>query len=106
MANYSVSVSSGNSFSVSRKAAPTPKVIQEKLVVAENLSDLADVSVSNLGGSDNYVMVYSATLGKYTLVPADNVLSSAVEDNQLPTDFINQLDTDLDDKIDLDAGTF
>jgi len=82
------------------------KVTQEKTVVAENLSDLADVSVSNLGGSDNYVMVYSASLGKYTLVPADNVLSSAVEDNQLPSDFINQLDTDLDDKIDLDAGTF
>ena len=81
-------------------------VTQEKTVVAENLSELADVSVSDLAGSDNYVLTYDATLQKFVLVPADNVLSSAVEDDQLPDDFINQLDTDLDDKIDLDGGTF
>ena len=34
------------------------------------------------------------------------VLQSAVEDSQLPQEFINQLDTDLDDRIDLDAGSF
>jgi hypothetical protein len=93
-------------YSVRRNSRTKFTVTQEKTVVAENLSDLADVSVANLAGSDNYVMIYNATLGKYTLVPADNVLTSAVEDNQLPTEFINQLDTDLDDKIDLDAGTF
>ena len=81
-------------------------VTQEKTVVAENLSELADVSVSDLAGSDNYVLTYDATLQKFVLVPADNVLSSAVEDDQLPDDFTNQLDTDLDDKIDLDGGTF
>ena len=81
-------------------------VTQEKTVVAENLSELADVSVSDLAGSDNYVLTYDATLQKFVLVPADNVLASAVEDDQLPDDFINQLDTDLDDKIDLDGGTF
>ena len=93
-------------FQVRLNRANNYRVTQEKTVVAENLSDLADVSVANLAGSDNYVMIYNASLGKYTLVPADNVLSSAVSDNQLPSDFINQLDTDLDDKIDLDAGTF
>ena len=95
-----------NAFNVRREATPESQVSQEKTVVAENLSELADVSVSNLAGSDNYVLTYDATLQKFVLVPADNVLSSAVEDDQLPTDFINQLDTDLDDKIDLDGGTF
>jgi len=93
---YSVKLSSGNSFTIS----------QEKTVVAEFLSDLADVSVSNLPTKDNYVLAYDATLQKYTLVPADQVLQSAVEDSQLPQEFINQLDTDLDDRIDLDAGSF
>tara|TARA_R100000005_G_C5000797_1_gene207715 strand:- start:4630 stop:4950 length:321 start_codon:yes stop_codon:yes gene_type:complete len=106
MASYSVSVSSGNSFNVARAAAPKPSVNQEKTVVAENLSELADVSVSDLPGSDNYVLTYDATLAKFVLVPADNVLSYSVADSDLPDDFITQLDTDLDDKIDLDGGTF
>jgi hypothetical protein len=93
---HSVKLSSGNSFTIS----------QEKTVVAEFLSDLADVAVSNLPASDNYVLTYDATLQKYTLVPADQVLQSAVEDSQLPQEFINQLDVDLDDKIDVDAGGF
>ena len=95
-----------NAFNVSRESTPEAQVSQEKTVVAENLSELADVSVSDLPGSDNYVLTYDATLQKFVLVPADNVLSTAVEDNSLPSDFINQLDTDLDDKIDLDGGTF
>lgn len=93
---HSVKLSSGNSFTIS----------QEKTVVAEFLSDLADVAVSNLPASDNYVLTYDASLQKYTLVPADQVLQSAVEDAQLPQEFIDQLDVALDDKIDVDAGGF
>ena len=93
---YNVKLDSGNNF----------KVTQEKTVVAEFLSDLADVEVSNLPASDNYVLTYDASLQKYTLVPADQVLQSAVADSQLPQEFINQLDVDLDDKIDVDAGGF
>ena len=93
---HSVKLSSGNSFTIS----------QEKTVVADFLSDLADVSVSNLPASDNYVLTYDASLQKYTLVPADQVLQSAAEDAQLPQEFVDQLDVALDDKIDLDAGGF
>ena len=93
---HSVKLSSGNSFTIS----------QEKTVVADFLSDLADVSVSNLPESDNYVLTYDASLQKYTLVPADQVLQSAAEDAQLPQEFIDQLDVALDDKIDMDAGGF
>jgi len=74
--------------------------------VTEFLSDLSDFTVSNLPASDNYVLTYDASLQKYTLVPADQVLQSAAEDNQLPQEFIDQLDVDLDDKIDVDAGGF
>jgi hypothetical protein len=97
MADFSVRLKSSNNFTVTQG---------KTTVVAEFLSDLADVSVSNLPTKDNYVLAYDATLQKYTLVPADQVLQSAVEDSQLPQEFINQLDTDLDDRIDLDAGSF
>ena len=81
-------------------------VTQEKTVVAENLSELADVSVSNLPGSDNYVLTYDATLQKFVLVPADNILTSAAADADLPDSFVTQLETDLDNQIDLDGGSF
>jgi hypothetical protein len=98
MADFSVRLNSGNSF----------KVTQEKTVVADLLSDLVDVDVSGVG--DKFVIMYDATTQKYTAVNPDNVLSASsnTETTQpgLPNDFINTLDTDLDDKIDLDAGTF
>ena len=81
-------------------------VTQEKTVVAENLSELADVSVSNLPGSDKFVLTYNASLAKFELLPADSVLTSAASDAQLPDTFIAQLETDLDNTIDLDGGSF
>ena len=96
MADFQVRIDSGNNFTVS----------QEKTVVAEFLSDLADVSVSNLPGKDKFVLTYNATTQKYELVPADQVLQTAVEDAELPQEFVDQLDVDLDDKIDVDAGGF
>jgi len=96
MADFSVRLNSGNNFTVT----------QEKTVVAEFLSDLADVSVSNLSSKDKYVLTYNATLRKYTLVTADQVLQTAAEDAELPQEFVDQLDVELDDKIDVDAGEF
>ena len=74
--------------------------------MAENLSELADVSVSNLPGSDKFVLTYDASLQKFILVPADNVLTNAAADAVLPDSFVQQLDVDLDNKIDLDGGSF
>lgn len=96
MADFQIRLNSANNYTVS----------QEKTVVAEFLSDLADVSVSDLPTKDNYVLTYDASLQKYVLVPADKVLQSAVDDEELPAQFIQQLDVDLDNKIDLDAGGF
>jgi energy-converting hydrogenase Eha subunit E len=81
-------------------------VTQEKTVVAENLSELADVSVSNLAGSDKFVLAYNASLAKFELIAADAVLTNAATDAVLPDSFVNQLDVDLDNKVDLDGGSF
>lgn len=96
MADYNIRLNNTNNFTVT----------QEKNVTVDFLSDLADVNASNLSGKDQHVLIYDAALQKYTLVPADQVLSTAASDNQLPNDFIDQLDVDLDNKIDLDGGTF
>ena len=96
MADFQIRLNRANNYTVT----------QEKTVVAEFLSDLADVSVSDLPAKDNYVLTYSASSQKYELVPADQVLQSAASDSSLPDQFVDQLDDQIDSKIDLDAGGF
>ena len=91
---------------VKRSGTQKFTVTQEKTVVAENLSELADVSVSNLPGSDKFVLAYNASLAKFELIPADTVLTNAAADAVLPDSFVDQLDVDLDNKVDLDGGSF
>jgi hypothetical protein len=78
--------------------------VKTKIAVPENLSGVDNVDVSNV--QDGYVLMYNAELEKYTFVDPDVVLSKSVVDNVLPADFVNKLDIDLDDRIDLDAGQF
>ena len=88
-----------------------PKVkatVASGVIMARTLNELLDVDVSGVG--DKFVIMYNATTGKYTAVNPDVVLSAAsnTETTQpgLPQNFIDTLDVDLDDKIDLDAGGF
>ncbi len=105
---YKVSISS-NSYNVQQNL-PNKFKVSTILGASEvaNLSDLQDVDITGL--KDGYVIMYNAATGKYNAVNPDTVLSAAsnTETTQpgLPNDFINTLDTVLDDKIDLDAGTF
>jgi hypothetical protein len=95
--SYSVKIQAPIKFNV--------QVTGEASSVAGSLTDLEDFDPS--GVQNNYVIMYNASLQKYVTVDPDVVLSSAVTTNNgLPQDFINKLDIDLDDKIDLDAGTF
>ena len=76
-------------------------------VMAKNLEELLDVDVS--GVSDKYLIMYDASSQKYIAVNPDEVLSAAVQEPTspgLPSDFKDQLDNDLDDRIDLDGGSF
>lgn len=77
-------------------------------VPATRFEDLIDFNDQNK--NDQYVIMYNATTQKYELVNPDKVLSSAAVTELiqpgLPSDFNDTLDVDLDNRIDLDAGTF
>ncbi len=67
---------------------------------------VANLPVANIPGlQDGYVLVYDGTTQNYKAVNPDQILSGAVEGG-LPNDFVDALDIDLDDKIDVDAGVF
>lgn len=81
--------------------------------IPQRLVELDDVSINMTNQKNNYVLVYDVNTNKFTLVDPDVVLSAAVlnpenPDDQpgLPEDFLNTLDIDLDDRIDVDAGSF
>ena len=101
---------STSSYSVKVKTASKLKVSvsPESGSMPNNLSQLLDVDVSGVG--DKFVIMYNASTGKYTAVNPDAVLSAAAVTETttvgLPQNFIDTLDVDLDDKIDLNAGSF
>jgi hypothetical protein len=71
------------------------------------LGDLANVN--DLGVLNKYVIMYDDTVGLYKTVNPDEVLKAAVEETTepgLPEEFLQQLDDDLDNRIDTDAGFF
>ena len=83
--------------------------------VANKFTDLTDVSINqnNLDSTrTNFVVVYDNTVGAFRLVDPDQVLIAAASSVSnvgyvgLPTAFLNTLDQDLDQKIDLDGGSF
>ena len=82
-----------------------------------NLRDLGDVDStaipSGSSAGDKFVLTYDASNNRFTFVNPDTVIDNAVGVGitfpppvGLSSETINYLDTALDDKIDLDAGTF
>ena len=83
----------------------------------ERLTELQDVNTSNLTSSTNrFVLIYDAGTGGFKFVNPDEVVDAAVGTGTVPggapaaqglsSDTIDYLDEVLDDKIDLDAGSF
>jgi hypothetical protein len=112
MTDFKVVLSSSSVFNI-RLQEPSPNKVVSiigGLQVPAKLQDLIDVNIDDNNKKDKYVLMYDVNLNKYKLVNPDDVLSAAsnTETTQpgLPGDFIGTLDVDLDDKIDLDAGTF
>ena len=107
---YKVVFNSSNNYSVKSSVPIKPKVTFGVTfeIMPQNLDELSDVEIS--GNNDKYVLMYDAPSGKWKDRNPDVVLSAAsnTETTQpgLPGDFVNTLDVDLDNKIDLDAGTF
>ena len=83
------------------QSARQPSIIQE----------MGDTAFGTLDSTkDGLLVSYDSTTDKFVLVTADQVLSTSSEDDDLPDDFITQLEQELDlgtIQIDnLDGGTF
>lgn len=78
--------------------------------VANRLTDLIDIDATDV--HDKYVIMYDATSQTYKLVNPDALLNAAATETIQPglvgyaSTFLNALDANLDNKIDVDAGTF
>jgi hypothetical protein len=98
-----------NSFNVRLKSSQKYKVSVTSggVQVPARVEDLINFDPSNK--QDKYLMMYDASTQTYKMVNPDEILINAVTEPEqpgLPQEFIDQLDIDLDNKIDLDAGTF
>ena len=61
------------------------------------IEGLGDVDIDAPGSAqDGFVMVYDSPSDKFVLVDPDVVLSQSVEDSDLPDDFIDQLEAEID----------
>jgi len=92
---YKVSTASTASYSVKQQSVAKFKVSAILGVggtSVANLADLSDVSISGI--QNGFVLTYDSSTGKFAVTGG------------LPGTFVNELDVVLDDKIDLDAGTF
>lgn len=100
---YNVKLSQPSNFKVS---------LSSKIeIMPVKLSELTDVQIS--GNRDQYVLMYDAASGKWKDVNPDLVLNAAASTETTQpglvgyaTAFLDRVDIDLDDRIDLDAGTF
>lgn len=92
-----------------KKDPPKPPVRSIKQPSA--VREMGDVDFGDLNASKNGLLVaYDSTSNKFILTSPDKILSTSVEDNDLPDDFITQLEQELDlgtIQIDnLDGGVF
>ena len=90
---------------------PLVKFTVEEEGVA-NLRDITDI-VSTALGTDigtNFILSYDPNADNFVFISPDNVVDSAAQANSgavgFSTTVINQISEDLDNKIDLDAGTW
>lgn len=110
---YKVTVTN-NTYQVKITTPKSFKVEQSNVteLMPQTLDELTDVELSG-NNYDQYVLVYDAASGKWRDRNPDEVLSGATvqpDANRttytLPAVFEDKLDVDLDNRIDLDAGSF
>ena len=87
------------------KISSKPKIkVKTRIAVPESLSGVENVDINNI--QDGYILMYNDQLKRYSFVDPDNLLSKAAENNTLPQSFVDILDTDLDNRVNFDGGTF
>ena len=93
---------------VRKKVEQTSKVTLSR--VATDLKYMADVNFGELDSNqDGKLVSYDSTQNKFVLITADQVLISSVEDNDVPDDFVRNLEDELDTAAlttGIDGGSF
>ena len=70
---------------------------QRPVTTVEGLADVTfPTEDAEKQARDGFVMVYDSPSDKFVLVDPDVVLSQSVEDSDLPDDFIDQLEDEID----------
>lgn len=103
---YSVKLGNKKSFHVRRERTMPTNYFQELLDVS-----VPGIGITNSNASkNNYVVAYNSNSNKFTIIDPDDVLAAAASTSGtqpgLPNVFVNQMGSDLDNQIDLDAGGF
>jgi hypothetical protein len=107
---------------VVKKAQNSPKIILKKESAEDskrvdsqrpitNLEQMGDANFGTLDSSKHKsVVVYDSIIDKFILMSADEMLSTSAEDQNLPDDFISQVESELDlgniQLDNLDGGSF
>lgn len=93
---------------VLKKDSTTSKSKVQSTRAITTVEEFSDVDALN--PQDGFILVYDSDSDKFKLVDPDVALSQSVADNDLPDDFIDQLEQELDIgdlQIDnLDGGGF
>jgi len=98
------------------KQGETRSVFSAEGEEVANLRDISDINSTAIaaGVGTNFILTYNATEDNFQFVSPDAVVDSAVGGVSGPAGFsttvinnlVDELDVQLDDKIDLDAGTW
>lgn len=88
---------------VIRQASSASIVVLKKPTTARKVASLRPVSsveelndVNISSPQDGHVLVYDSSTDGFTLVDPDSLLTQSVSDNDLPDEFISQLESELD----------
>ena len=92
---------------VAKKKDPAKVSVQSVRELAL-IKEMNDTSFGTLDASkDGLLMSYDSQTDKFVLVTADELLSSSVDDDDLPDDFIDRLEEELILPVtELDGGGF
>lgn len=98
-----------NQITVKSSTRQTASTIQTTLQPSR-IAEMADTNFGNLGpAQDGHYVFFDHATQKFELMSADDLLSSAVSDQNLSDDFITQIETQIDlgdISTNLDGGSF
>ena len=94
---------------IRKKTSTTKTVLTTR--VPHRIDELLDTEFGTLDESkDGMLVSYDADTNKFVLITADNVLEESASDGDIPDDFVDQLEEEIDlgeiSITNLDGGTW